>query len=333
MGGGRNDLKVDQYGESGRGPRRGSMGPHGVHRALETVRGFWLGGVSIGGGSIERVEEKIVGGASGPGRGGYAADKEEGGGWEWEKFGQAGDSGGVLGLIDVRGLGDDKDGSVGGDSGVLEPSGNFGVIGTGHVNDDRGFGGQADAGKEAGFGGAGKGGEENVRGKAAIGERNFRGGGGAECGGDAGDDFEGNVGFAQGLELFGGAAEKERVASLEADDDFVFGGVGEEERIDVLLGEEAEAGALADVNAFGGGGNEVENFRADEGVVKDDIGGLQDAEGFEGEEFGVSGAGAEEEDSGGGVGSFGGRILRIFCWGFLANRSGRVGMCAARWIC
>ena len=63
-----------------------------------------------------------------------------------------------------------------------------------------------------------------------------------------------------------------------------------------MLGEEAEAGAFADVDTFGGGGNEIQDFGADEGVVEDDVGGLEDAEGFEGEEFGVAGAGAEEED-------------------------------------
>ena len=91
--------------------------------------------------------------------------------------------------------------------------------------------------------------------ETAISERNFGGCGCAEGGGDAGDYFEIDVGFAEGLNFFGGAAEEERVASFEADYDFVFGGVGEEERVDVGLGEEAETGTFADVDAFGGGGN------------------------------------------------------------------------------
>ena len=60
--------------------------------------------------------------------------------------------------------------------------------------------------------------------------------GGTERSGDARDDFEIDVGFAEGLDFFCGAAEEERVAPFEADYDFVFGGVGEEERVDVLLG-------------------------------------------------------------------------------------------------
>jgi hypothetical protein len=153
----------------------------------------------------------------------------------------------------MRGFGNYEDGRARGDGGVLEPAGDFGVVGAGHVDDDCGVGGEADAGKKLCFGGAGEGGEENVRGETAIGEGDFCSCGCAEGGGDAGDNFEIDFGFAEGLDFFGGAAEEERVTSFEADYDFVFGSVGEEERVDVLLGEEAEAGSFADVDAFGGG--------------------------------------------------------------------------------
>jgi hypothetical protein len=132
-------------------------------------------------------------------------------------------------LIGLRGFGDHEDRCVGGDGCFLEPDGDFGIVRAGHVDDDCGFGGEADAGKKAGFGGAGKCGEENVGGEAAIGERNFCGGGGGEGGTDARYDFECDVGFAESLEFFGGAAEEERVASFEPDDDLISGGVGEEE--------------------------------------------------------------------------------------------------------
>src|SRR5258706_16476594 len=76
----------------------------------------------------------------------------------------------------------------------------------------------------------------------------------AEGGGDAGDDFEVDIGFTEGLDFFGGAAEEERVASFEADYDFVFCGVGEEGGGDVLLAEEGEAGAFGYGDALGGWG-------------------------------------------------------------------------------
>jgi hypothetical protein len=210
-------------------------------------------------------------------RGDDAADDEEGGGGEWGEVGEGSDGGDVLGFVGAGGFGEDADGSFGRDGSVLEPGGDFGVIGAGHVDDDRGFGGEADAREELRFGRTGKRGEKDVGGEAAIGERKFGGGRGSERGGDAGDDFEGNVGGAKGFDFFGGAAEEERVASFEADDGLMFVGGGNEERVDVVLGEEAEAGAFADVDELGGSGDESEDFGGDEGVVEDDFGGLEDA--------------------------------------------------------
>src|SRR5258708_38594387 len=115
----------------------------------------------------------------------------------------------------MRGFGDYEDGCVGGDGGVLEAAGDFGVVGAGHIDDDCGFGGEADAGEKLCFGGAGKGGEENVRGETAIGEGNFCGCGCAEGWGGAGDGFGSDFGFAEGLGFFGGAAGEERVTSFE----------------------------------------------------------------------------------------------------------------------
>lgn len=54
---------------------------------MDTVRGWWLGGVDISGGSVERGKEKIVGIAGVMRGGGYAAYQEEGWGWEWGELG------------------------------------------------------------------------------------------------------------------------------------------------------------------------------------------------------------------------------------------------------
>ena len=51
-------------------------------------------------------------------------------------------------MIRVGGFGDYEDGRVGGDGCVLEPAGDFGVVGAGHVDDYCGVGGQADAGEK-----------------------------------------------------------------------------------------------------------------------------------------------------------------------------------------
>ncbi len=76
---------------------------------------------------------------------------------------------------------------------------------------------------------------------------------------------------------------------------------GDEERVDVLLGEEFCAGAFAYVDFFCVRGDEHEDFGRDQGVVKNDVGGFEEAEGFAGEEFGVPGTGADEVDGGGAV--------------------------------
>lgn len=70
------------------------------------------------------------------------------------------------------------------------------------------------------------------------------------------------------------------------------------------------AGAFAYVDALGGGGDEREDFGGDEGVVEDDVGGLEEAHRFNGEEIGIAGASAYEEDSAGEVGGFGRRNPR-----------------------
>src|SRR5579871_2310212 len=153
----------------------------------------------------------------------YAADQQER--WSGERFllGQGGDGGAVFGLIFVGGAGDDYAGRFGGEAGVDEVLGDVGVIGARHIDGDGSVWREADEREELGFGTARERGEENVRGDAAIGERNFCGGRRGEGGGDAGDDFEGDVGGAEGVEFFGGAAEERGVAAFEADDDFVFG--------------------------------------------------------------------------------------------------------------
>lgn len=54
--------------------------------------------------------------------------------------------------------------------------------------------------------------EDEFRRAEAIGEGQMESGTGGEDGGDAGNDLDGNVGFAEGGELFGGAAKDEGVA-------------------------------------------------------------------------------------------------------------------------
>jgi hypothetical protein len=139
-----------------------------------------------------------------------------------------------------------------------------------------------------------------VGGHAAIGKRNASSRGSAESGGNAGNELEVDASGAQGLDFFGGTAEQERVATLETNDDLVFCGGSDQERVNVVLGEEPDTAALADVDAFGGGRDKGKDFGADERVVENDVGGLEQTGSLGGEEFGITGSGADEKDFSGG---------------------------------
>ena len=73
--------------------------------------------------------------------------------------GQRRDGSGLRGLRGLRRFGNYQGGSLWGQAGIDEPAGDFGVVGTGHVNDDRGAWSDGDPGHGAGVFGAGKGGE------------------------------------------------------------------------------------------------------------------------------------------------------------------------------
>ena len=100
-----------------------------------------------------------------------ASNDEQGGGGQGGEIGEGGDGGDLLRLIRARSLGEDKHWRFGRDGGRLEPRGDFGVVGSGHIDDYGGFGGETDAREKLGFGGTGKGGEEYVGGKTTIRER------------------------------------------------------------------------------------------------------------------------------------------------------------------
>src|SRR5258708_34365976 len=119
-------------------------------------------------------------------------------------------------------------------------------------------------------------------------EWNFCVGCGAECGCDAGNNFEFDAGLAQSFHLFAGAAENERIAALEADNLQAQQRVLNHQRVDLRLADALAAKAFADVVDFGRRWNEGEDFRADQIVVQHDIGQLQKFEGFEREQFGIA---------------------------------------------
>jgi hypothetical protein len=66
--------------------------------------------------------------------------------------------------------------------------------------------------------------------------------------------------------------------------------VVDHERVDFVLRDVFCAAALADVDSFSGWRGKREDGFGNEVVVEDDLGGLDEAERANGEEFGVAGA-------------------------------------------
>ena len=120
-----------------------------------------------------------------------------------------------------------------------------------------------------------------------------------EGGGDAGDYLEGEGVFAKEGNLFAGAAEDERVARLETENGFSLAGVLEHQGVDAGLGDAGLAAALANRDDFGGGAGDGEDLVRDEVVGENDVGGLKELDGAEGEEIGVAGACSCEVDGAG----------------------------------
>ena len=80
----------------------------------------------------------------------------------------------------------------------------------------------------------------------------------AERRGDAGNDLEGDAGIGQRFGFFAAAAEDERIAALEAHHVPAAARALDEHGADFFLGEGVGGFLLADVDALGGGGGEIE---------------------------------------------------------------------------
>ena len=125
-------------------------------------------------------------------------------------------------------------------------------------------------------------------------ERNARVGGDAEGRGDSGDHFKGEAGEREGFGFLAAAAEDKRVAAFETDDIEALPAAFHEEIADFLLGHGMIRLLFADVDAFGRGGREVEEFGAGEMVVEDAVGLFQKTAAFEGKEFRIARAGPDQ---------------------------------------
>ena len=118
-------------------------------------------------------------------------------------------------------------------------------------------------------------GEDYVGRRVAVGEGAANGRGRGKGGCDAGDNLERNARGVQSRHLFGGAAEDQRIAGLQADNDGDLpAGVVDHHRVDFVLRDCFVSAALAYINNLSRWRSEIENGLRNEIVVKNDVRGL-----------------------------------------------------------
>ena len=146
----------------------------------------------------------------------------------------------------------------------------------------------------AGLGMAGD--ELHPAGVAPVGQRDLQLGRGAERGRDPRYDLHRNAGGTAGGKLLGGAAEHHGIAALEAHHTLAVARQTHHQAIDVVLPAGGTAAGLADQHAPRLAPRQLEDLRADQPVVEDDVGRLQGAERLEGEQLRIARPGADEGD-------------------------------------
>ena len=109
-----------------------------------------------------------------------------------------------------------------------------------------------------------------------MGERNARVSRNAKRRSNAGDDFERNAGVGQSFGLFAAATEDERIAAFQPDDVAAALAAFDKQRADLFLRERVFGFLLADVDALGGRGREIEKFGIGQVIVEDAIGAVRE---------------------------------------------------------
>ena len=120
-------------------------------------------------------------------------------------------------LVGGGGFADGDAGGFWGDAGLDEVVGEGAEVAAGHVDDQGGVFGEGSGPFGCDFElacGVVGGGEDELGGGGAVGQGRAEVGGYGEGGGDAGDDLEGDVVFAEEGDLFACAAEDEGVAGF-----------------------------------------------------------------------------------------------------------------------
>ena len=114
---------------------------------------------------------------------------------------------------------------------------------------------------------------------------------------DARHDVVVDAGRAQILEFLAAPAKDERIAAFQADDAVAALGVFAQQPMDGFLGDAVSASGFSDFDQLRLAARQLEDFRADQAVVQDDVGRLQRAQGIQRQEARVTRPGANQDDA------------------------------------
>ena len=123
-----------------------------------------------------------------------------------------------------------------------------------------------------------------------------------EAGADAVEHFDPHPGGAQPFGLFAAAPEDERIAALQAHHAFAGARLRNHHLLDQGLRRAAAAAALADPHDAGRLAGAPQDLRADQIVDQQHARGTDRAQRFQGQQFGIAGAGADQRHAAGGEG-------------------------------
>ena len=227
---------------------------------------------------------------------------DDGHGWGLKAFafgdvGDVGEGAGDGAVSAGGGPASEGDGGIGFSAVFDEFAGDFAKASDAH-DEDFGAGGIGELGVVEGgffFGGVFVTGEDGELGiVCAMSDWDASVGGAADGGGDAGHDFEGDAGFGEFGGFFASTPENHGVAAFESADGLSFEGFLNDEGVDLVLGDGVVFGALASKDFFATRLGPVEEFGATEGVVDEDVAGLDALFGFDGGQSDVTRASADE---------------------------------------
>lgn len=106
--------------------------------------------------------------------------------------------------------------------------------------------------------------------------------------GDSGNNLHGNRGGAERREFFRGVAKEHGVSAYEVDNSASGAGVGDDQRVEFVLWNGYFASVFVETANFRRGRSFIENCGGNLIVMQNHVGGLNVAQGFDGEQIGIA---------------------------------------------